>query len=90
MSDDELDHVPKLGEPEIRGDHAERRGLVWAGDDAAHTAETGYAARQRLLVPEQWVDDAVRRALAENCEQIADSVKAELREKTRDLKGSSE
>lgn len=83
MEEEEI--IPTLGEPDIRGDVAEAQGLVWA----LHEPEVDAAElRNRLLVPEQWVEDAVRGALAQYYDDIVDAVKADLKERTDDLKGS--
>lgn len=72
-----------LPEPEIRGDVAEAQGLVWSQFIGFSDEEDAAQARQHLLVPEQWVDDAVRGALAQYFDDIVDAVKAELKEKMR-------
>jgi|GEM_PF-3626899 len=83
MSNDPDDQeVPSLTDLVIPGDQAEGRGMIWSRERRVFDAER----RNRLLVPEQWVDDAVRGALAEYQDEIVEAAKDELREKMEELK----
>lgn len=84
MNDHDQEDVPQLDEPEIRGDLAEAQGLLWAED---RQLLQPHDLNNRLLVPDEWVEDAVRGALAEFQDDIVDAVKAELRERMQDIKG---
>lgn len=84
MTGAERREVPRLGTPDIPGPEAEERGLVWAEPQPAEPPAPVW--KNRLLVPEKWVDDAVSGALAEHHDEIVDAVKTELRQRMEEFK----
>lgn len=78
--------VPRLGDPEIPGPEADERGLVWAREPNDEPPTPVW--KNRLLVPEKWVEDAVAGALAQHQDEIIETVKTELREWMDELKQS--
>lgn len=77
--------IPRLGTPDIPGGEAEKRGLVWASPQTDEPPPPVW--KNRLLVPEKWVDDAVNGALAEHQDEIVETVKAELRQRMEEFRG---
>lgn len=85
MNGPERREMPRLGKPDISGREAEERGLVWTRPEDAEPPPPVW--KNRLLVPEKWVDDAVNGALAEYQDDIVETVKAELRQRMEEFKG---
>lgn len=85
MAGAERREIPRLGTPEISGRDAEERDLVWARPQRDEPPPPVW--KNRLLVPEKWVDDAVNGALAEHQDDIVEAVKAELRQRMEEFKG---
>lgn len=83
MAEAERREVPRLGTPDIPGPEAEERGLVWA--EPRSTESPAPVWKNRLLVPEKWVDDAVSGALAEYHDEIVEAVKTELRQRMQEF-----
>lgn len=84
MNDRDRREIPRLGAPEIAGAEAEERGLVWAREPTGEPPAPVW--KNRLLVPEKWVVDAVAGALAEHQDEIVEAVVAELRERMEELR----
>lgn len=82
INDPDDQEVPSLTDLVLPGDQAEARGMIWSRERRVFDA----ARHNRLLVPEQWVEDAVRGALAEFQDDIVAAAKDELREKMEELK----
>lgn len=76
--------LPRLGTPFIRGAEAEERGLVWARQPTDEPRPPVW--KNRLLVPEKWVEDAVVGALAEHQDEIVEAVIRELRTRMEELR----
>lgn len=85
MTGIERREIPRLGTPDIPGEEAEKRGLVWADPQTDEPPPPVW--KNRLLVPEKWVDDAVNGALAEHQDEIVETVKAELRQRMEEFRG---
>lgn len=85
MAGAERREIPRLGAPDISGREAEERDLVWARPQPDEPPPPVW--KNRLLVPEKWVDDAVNGALAEHQDDIVEAVKAELRQRMEEFKG---
>lgn len=79
--------VPLLEAPEIAAEDARALGLVWAEPESG-TPEPPPAREpeNRLLVPEQWVEDAVRAAVEQYRDEIVRAAVAELRDRMESLR----
>lgn len=80
--------IPLLETPEIAGEDARDLGLVWADPEtgAPEPQPVPREPENRLLVPEQWVEDAVRAAVEQYRDEIVRAAVAELRDRMESLR----
>ena len=84
MNGSDRREAPRLGAPYMSGEEAEEQGLVWARRPGEEPPPPVW--KNRLLVPEKWVEDAIAGAVAEHQDDIVEAVIKELRARMEELR----